>query len=60
MTELNPPTEITLFLDRLHAAGQRVVEGSRIEFVRHPTKAGQWVGIVEVEDREDERPGAGE
>lgn len=60
MTELNPPAEISLFLDRLHAAGQRVVEGSQIEFVKHPSKPGQWVGVVEVEDREDERLEAGE
>lgn len=47
--QLDPPVEITLFLDRLHANGRRVARWP-LEWVEHPTKPGQWVGVVRVED----------
>jgi hypothetical protein len=49
MTQLDPPAEISAFLDRLHERGEQVVRGSKIEWVRHPTKVGRWVGVVRVE-----------
>lgn len=55
MEILQPPLELTAFLDRLHAAGQRVVPGSLI-WVKHPTRPGWMVaGVRVVEDRKDER-----
>lgn len=44
--QLNPPAEISLFLDRLHAAGQKVAERPMV-WVEYK---GRWVGVVEVEE----------
>lgn len=51
--QLDPPLEITLFLDRLHQAGQRIVPGSLI-WLPHPTRAGWKVAGVRVEAGERE------
>lgn len=53
---IDPPLELTTFLDRLHANGQpfdkaqdvRVVPGSLI-WVKHPEKPGWMVPAVKVE-----------
>lgn len=50
--QLDPPAEVTAFLDHLHANGQRVAE-CQIEWVEHPTKKGRWVGVVKVEDESE-------
>lgn len=52
-TPIDPPTEATQFLDRLHAAFKRVRPGSEWVWLPHPTKKGQWVVgvVVEVEER---------
>lgn len=51
-----PPTEITQFLDRLHAAGQRIVPGPSTSlrmysliWIPHPSKPGRMVAAVVVE-----------
>lgn len=45
---IDPPIELTAFLDRLHATGQRIVPGSLI-WVKHPTRPGWLVPAVRVE-----------
>lgn len=48
LPDIAPPLEITAFLDRLHAAGQRIVPGSAKWIEYAPDR---WVLVVRVENQ---------